>query len=71
MSTDRIYMTDNELISATEFRGMFSRSTLQKYRVTGAGPKYIKVGIKCFYTVEWTREWLSAKVVNSTSDRAA
>ena len=70
MDQERQYLTDEELVNAPEFRGLFSRSTLQKHRVRGTGPKYAKVGAKCLYTRPWTREWLASKVVRSTSEAA-
>ena len=41
-------------------------STLQKYRITGQGPKFIKVGRKVRYRPEHLIEWLESRTVDST-----
>lgn len=70
MEQERQYLSDKEIAADPEFRGLFSASTLQKHRVKGTGPQYIQFGAKCLYTRPWTREWIAAKVVNSTSEVA-
>ena len=41
-------------------------STLQKYRITGQGPKFIKVGRKVRYRPEHLIEWLESRTVDNT-----
>lgn len=71
MENEREYFSDEQIVARPGFRGLISRSGLQKLRVRGGGPRYLKLGKKVFYTEEWMREWLNGQVVNSTSDRAA
>jgi hypothetical protein len=66
----RQYFSDKQLAADPEFQGLFSPSTLQKHRIKGTGPKYIQFGAKCLYTREWTRAWITAKVVTSTTEAA-
>lgn len=70
MEQERQYLSDKEIAADPEFRGMFSASTLQKLRIKGDGPRYLKVGAKVFYRREWMKEWIEAKVVTSTSEAA-
>jgi hypothetical protein len=70
MEPQRQYFSDKEIVADPEFRGMFSASTLQKLRIKGDGPRYLKVGNKVFYRREWMREWIEAKVVTSTTEAA-
>lgn len=67
---EREYFSDREIVNQPEFRGVISASTLQKLRMTGGGPRYLKTGHKVFYRVEWMREWIEAKVRTSTSEVA-
>lgn len=71
MANDKQFFSDRELTGLAEFRGLFSASKLQKLRMTGNGPRYLKLGQKVFYKPEWVRDWLAGKVVSSTSDRVA
>lgn len=48
-----------------------SVSTLQKYRVTGAGPRFGKLGRRVVYRIADLDAWLSARIVSSTSERRA
>ncbi len=54
---------------AAEYVGL-TASTLEKYRLTGEGPVYIKSGPKIvLYAVEDLDAWLNARRRTSTSDR--
>jgi excisionase family DNA binding protein len=43
-------------------------STLQTLRVNGGGPRYCKLGRSVRYREEDLEEWLSARLVGSTSE---
>ena len=44
--------------------------TLQKWRVTGGGPRYVKVGRGVRYDPVDLANWIEARKVNSTSEAA-
>jgi hypothetical protein len=46
-----------------------SPRTLEKWRVAGAGPVYLKIGRLCFYDDDAIKEWLTTRTRRSTSDR--
>lgn len=48
-----------------------ARSTLEKLRLTGGGPRYAKLGKICTYSVEDLKAWAEARTRTSTSERAA
>ena len=52
---------------AAEYVGMSPR-TLERYRVTGEGPKYLKIGRLVYYLQRDLDDWLKTKVRRSTSD---
>ena len=45
-----------------------SPRTLERYRVTGEGPRYLKLGDRVFYCRDALDEWLIRKTRKSTSD---
>jgi excisionase family DNA binding protein len=45
-----------------------SKSTLEKLRVYGGGPKFLKLGRLVRYRIEDLEQWLAERVVTSTSD---
>ena len=45
-----------------------SPRTLERYRVTGGGPEYLKIGRRVRYTAEKLTEWLEGCRRRSTSD---
>lgn len=47
-----------------------SASSLEKARVNGTGPKYIKLGRSVRYRVTDLDEWVACRVVSSTSETA-
>lgn len=51
---------------AAEILGL-AVSTLQKYRVNGGGPKYIKYKRRVRYTKRLCYDWINSKVVSDTS----
>ena len=47
----------------------FSPRTLQKWRVTGAGPRHLKISARCCrYRMRDVEEWMEQRVRRSTSD---
>ncbi len=48
-----------------------SNSTLRKLRLTGGGPRFMKLGRAVRYREEDLEAWLTARVVQSTSEAAA
>lgn len=46
-------------------------STLEKSRVNGTGPQYIKLGRLVRYRVSDLDEWIASRLVRSTSEPAA
>ncbi|WP_374254176.1 helix-turn-helix transcriptional regulator [Xanthobacter sp.] len=53
--------------AAAAYAGV-SKSSMNKWRVTGGGPKYIKLGRRVVYDVIDLDEWLGAHRRRSTSD---
>ncbi len=45
-----------------------SPRTLERYRVTGEGPEFIKMGRRVFYEQHKLDEWLETRRRRSTSD---
>lgn len=48
-----------------------SISTLEKARLTGTGPQYCKLGRRVVYRISDLDEWVSARIINSTSENVA
>ncbi len=46
-----------------------SPRTLERWRVTGNGPSFIKVGRLAYYTEDQIDTWLASRVRRSTSDK--
>ena len=57
-------LTTNE---AANYLGL-SESTLEKARVYGTGPTYVKLGRAVRYRPADLDNWLSARTINSTSE---
>lgn len=54
--------------SAAEFLGL-APSTLEKYRINGGGPVFIRLGVRAVgYRVQDLRDWLHSRRVSSTSE---
>lgn len=56
--------------SASDFCNL-SEKTLQRYRVHGGGPTYIKCGARILYNRDDIISWLESKKVSSTSEYGA
>jgi hypothetical protein len=48
-----------------------SASCLEKYRVAGGGPRFIKIGKSVRYKIEQLDAWASGRTFASTSEYAA
>ena len=64
MTTMRSLLTQ---IEAAELLSLGVR-TLEKYRVTGLGPRFIKLNKSVRYRPEDLESWVAARVVKSTSE---
>jgi|GEM_PF-1896927 len=58
-----VLLTDRDLASATGIK----RSTWQKWRVTGRGPLYLRIGSACRYRRSDVLRFLQESEQNSTS----
>jgi len=45
-----------------------SERTLERYRVSGLGPRYVKAGRRCLYRVEDLETWITGCSIRSTSE---
>lgn len=58
-----------DTISTARLLGLSAR-TLEKWRVTGGGPPYIRLGRRVVYSVEDLRAYVESRRRTSTSDGA-
>lgn len=54
--------------AAASMLGLAAR-TLEKYRLTGAGPRFLKLGARVLYDPRDLDKWVAARRRTSTSDR--
>ena len=57
-----------DTLAAARYMGM-SKSTLEKLRVFGGGPNFLKLRHLVRYRVQDLDEWMNARLVSSTSER--
>lgn len=62
------YMTAVEL--STRWKGTISPRTLANWRVTGSGPRFVKIGGRVMYRQADVLAWENARSVTSTSQYA-
>lgn len=55
--------------TAAKYLGL-SKSTLEKMRMEGRGPRYLKLGGRCFYRRTDLDAYLEAAIVETTDSRA-
>jgi predicted DNA-binding transcriptional regulator AlpA len=56
--------------AAAEYVGL-SDSTLEKFRLTGEGPQFVRIGVRAVgYRIEDLDAWLAERVRRSTSEGA-
>jgi predicted DNA-binding transcriptional regulator AlpA len=60
-------LTPLDTATAAEYVGL-SKSTLEKLRVFGTGPKYLKLNRAVRYRVSDLEAWLCERLVSSTSE---
>ena len=55
--------------AAAEYVGL-SDSTLEKFRLTGEGPQFVRIGVRAVgYRIEDLEAWLAERVRHSTSEK--
>jgi len=54
--------------AAARYLGGLSVKTLERWRVTGDGPEFCKLGRRCFYTVAVLDAWAKSRTRKSTSE---
>lgn len=54
-------------LSTADYLGL-SKSTLEKWRLTGDGPPFIKIGRRVVYDITVVDAWLAAHQFESTSE---
>ena len=59
---------ENFTTKETAKRLRLSPRTLEKWRVSGSGPTYVKLGSKVVYRAEDWERWLEARRRDSTND---
>ena len=45
-----------------------SERTLERHRLTGTGPKFVRLGRRVLYRREDVEEWIAANICSSTSE---
>jgi len=48
-----------------------SERTLERFRVTGSGPKFVRCGRSIRYRLSDVEAWIASRVVGSTSEQTA
>jgi predicted DNA-binding transcriptional regulator AlpA len=48
-----------------------SERTLERFRVSGFGPKFLRLGKSIRYRPDDVERWIAGRVVGSTSERSA
>ena len=61
------------LLSAREAAALLhlSERTLERFRVSGTGPKFVRLGRSIRYRLADIEAYIASRVVGSTSERAA
>lgn len=68
MSIDESAVIQYSEAQAARLLGL-AKKTLQKYRLTGEGPRYVRVSARCIrYRLIDLRTWQESKLVSSTSE---
>lgn len=58
-----------DTLAAARYMGM-SKSTLEKLRVFGGGPKFLKLRHLVRYRIHDLDEWMDARLISSTSEQS-
>ncbi len=66
-------MTIEALLTAKTLSERIAVTTgcLAKWRITGQGPTFVRIGRRIAYRPEAVNDWLASRTVNSTSELAA
>ena len=66
-------MAETEIMTVIEAAGYIrlAETTLNKMRVAGTGPQFLKMGKAVRYRRSDLDDWIGARVTRSTSERAA
>ncbi len=59
-----------DTVQAAKFVGL-AKVTLDKMRLVGNGPPYVKMGKAVRYRIADLESWVEARVITSTSQKAA
>lgn len=59
-----------DTVQAAKFIGL-AKPTLDKMRLVGNGPPYVKMGKSVRYRIEDLESWVASRIVTSTSQKAA
>jgi helix-turn-helix protein len=61
----------NRLLRQSEVAALLrlSERTLERLRLTGCGPLYVKAGRRVLYRPDDLQDWVSTRVVASTSEQ--
>ncbi len=57
--------------AAAYLGGVVPARTLQELRMTGGGPRWVRIGRTAVYRTDWLDEWFEARAVVSTSAERA
>jgi predicted DNA-binding transcriptional regulator AlpA len=62
---------DDPIVTQTEFAESIAHSprTVQRWRTTGEGPAFVKLGKRIFYQRSAIHEWLRRRTVPNTRKR--
>ena len=63
-------MTILDTGQAAQYLGL-AKSTVEKMRVYGGGPRFLKLNRSVRYRAEDLDEWIRSNIVNNTSERSA
>jgi helix-turn-helix protein len=56
---------------AARYLGGLSTKTLERWRVTGEGPEFLKLGRRCFYTQSALDSWADSRKRRRTKAKPA
>ena len=66
MTINSPYLTTDQ--SVEYLGGLIGRRQLERYRMRGSGPMFIKLGRRCVYTCESLDSWLRSRTFSSTAE---
>ncbi len=63
-SVERVYLTQSEVAALVRL----SSRTLERHRLAGTGPEYVKLGRRVVYRLASVEAWAAANTFSSTSE---